>query len=97
MRQDIVNIISINSIKIECSIVTGSYHNGQLAHTLHEFFPKVSNTYKTIESPTQVIYLPTTAERTIDNIQFRLENQEGRLDDFRGEEISLRVHIKALV
>ena len=45
----------------------------------------------------QVIYLPIMAERTIDYIQFHLVHQEGRLVDFRGKEIWLRVHIKALV
>ena len=95
--ENIVNIISLNSIAVKCSIAIGSYHNGQLVRTLHEFFPDVPNTYKIIESPSQVIYLPITVEKSIDYIQFRLVDQKGNLVDFRGEEISLRVHIKVVV
>ena len=91
-----MNIITINSIKIECSIATGSYHNGLLVHTLHEFFPEVPSTYKIIESPSQVIYLPLTAGRTIDYIELRRVDQKGRLVDFRREQISFRVHIKTV-
>ena len=94
--ENTVRIIKVNSIKVECSIATGSYHNGQLVHTLHEFFPKVPTTYKIIESPSEVIYLPITAERSIDCIEFRLVDQDGKLVDFRNEVISLRVHIKAV-
>ena len=89
--KSIVNIIAINSNKIEHSIATGSYHNGQLDHTLHEFFPEVPSIYKIIERPSQVIYFPLTAVRTIDKIEFRLVVQKSRLVDFQGEEISLRV------
>ena len=32
--ENIVRIIKVNSIKVECSIATGSYHNGQLVYTL---------------------------------------------------------------
>ena len=92
--ENTVKIIGVNSIKVECSIATGSYHNGQLVHTLHEFFPSVPTTYKIIESPSEVIYLPIKADSTIDNIQFRLVDQDGKLVDFRKEIISLRVHIK---
>ena len=70
--ENIINIISLNSIKVECSIATGSYHKGRLVHTVHEFFPDMPNTYKIIQSPSQVIYLPTNVVGTIDYIQFCL-------------------------
>ena len=61
--ENIVKIITLHSLKIGCSIATGSYHNGQLIHTLFEFFPDVPNTYKIIESPFQVIYSPITVKK----------------------------------
>lgn len=36
-----VNIIKVNAIRVECSIITGSYTNNLRTSTLHEFSPSV--------------------------------------------------------
>lgn len=36
-----VNIINVNAIRIECSIISGSYINSLRTYTLHEFSPIV--------------------------------------------------------
>lgn len=36
-----INITPINVIRIECSLVTGSFINEKSTHTLHEFYPTV--------------------------------------------------------
>ena len=90
-----VRILKINSLRVECNITTGAYANGQRVHTIHEFFPAVSPGFKIIEIPTQVIYLPLTT-KTIDNIQIRIVDQDGTLVNFRGEVITIRLHIKSI-
>ena len=90
-----VSIIKINSLRIECNITTGAYINGQKVHTIHEFFPIVPPGYKIVEVPSQVIYLPI-AVKTIDHIQLRIVDQDGYLVNFRGETITIRLHIKSL-
>ena len=90
-----VQISKTNVIKFECNIVTGAYSNSNPEHTLHEFYPNVEAGYKIIEVPNNVIYLPVTT-RTIRDISVRIVDQDHRLIDFRGETISLRLHIKKI-
>jgi len=89
-----VRIIKINSIRIECNITAGAYINNKKVHTIHEFFPAAEPGFKIIEVPSHVIYLPVSV-KTIDNLQLRIVDQDGDLVNFRGEVITIRVHIKA--
>lgn len=90
---DIVKILSVNTISVHCNIASGSFVNGDPDHSIHQFFPAVEPGYKIIETPNPVIYYPTNV-RTVDNITVRLLDQNGELIDFRGEIITLRLHLK---
>ena len=90
-----VKILKINSLRVQCNITTGSYINNQRDHTIHEFFPAVEPGYKIIEVPLSVIYLPIIVN-SIDHLQLRIEDQDGDLVNFRGEEITIRLHIKSI-
>ena len=58
--ENVVNILSINSILVNIDIISGSYVNGTPRNTIYSFFPKVSPGYKIIESPVNLVYLPIT-------------------------------------
>jgi len=88
-----VAILKINALRVECNITTGAYINEQKAHTIHEFFPTVLPGYKILEVPSQIIYLPI-AVKSIDHIQLKIVDQDGELVNFRGETITIRLHIK---
>ncbi len=90
-----VNIMPVNIIHVECSIVGGSYRNGQKSHTLYSFYPDVPPGYKLLERPSQIIYLPVTVKE-ITNICVRLCDQNGDLIDFSGEEISIQLILREL-
>lgn len=90
-----INIIKVNAIRIECSIIDGAYINGQKVCTIHEFFPSVPPGFKIIELPKKVIYLPVRT-KIISHIQLRILDQNGDLVNFRGENISIRLHLKSL-
>lgn len=88
-----VNITKVNAIRIECNLITGSYINDRLVHTLHEFSPDVGPGYKITEVPKNVIYLPVNVKR-ISSVVVKVVDQDGNLINFRGENITLRLHLK---
>lgn len=88
-----VNIMNVNTIRVECNITTGAYNNGQLVHTIHEFAVNVPPGYKLSVTPMHVIYLPVIA-RNVTEVTVHVVDQRGRLIDFRGEEVSVRLHIR---
>lgn len=91
---DVIKISELNVIRVECNIVSGAYINGKPCHSIYEFASnKVDIGYKIIEQPSNVIYMPVIPKR-IDYIQIKIVDQDGHLIDFRGEEITCRIHIK---
>lgn len=88
-------IIKVNSLCIDCSIAEGSYLNGRPVHIIHQFFPNVSPGFKIIESPQNIIYFPVTV-KVIDKITVKILDQNGDLVNFRGETVTLRLHVKNL-
>ena len=49
--ENVVNILSINSILVNIDMISGSYINGTTKNTIYSFFRKVSPRYKIIEMP----------------------------------------------
>lgn len=92
--EHIAKITDIDLIRIECDIVSGSYINGKHCHTIHQFSNcKVPPGYKFIEVPQHIIYFPIK-ENLLRSIEISIVDQDGNLIDFRGEQISCRIHIK---
>lgn len=89
-----VAILKVNALRVECNITTGAYINEQRVHTIHEFFPTVPPGYKIVEVPSHVIYLPISV-RAIHNLQLKIVDQDGELVNFRGEIITIRLHVKS--
>lgn len=89
----VIHIQAMNNLRIDCDLITGSYHNGTSTHTLYEFDVGVDPGYKIIEQPKHLIYLPVVRRR-INTINLSILDQDGKLVDFRGENITCRIHIK---
>jgi hypothetical protein len=90
---NIVDIIKVNTIDIQSNISSGAYINGVPSHSLHMFAPKVAPGFKIIEAPHNIIYLPVDVT-IVDKISLKICDQHGNLVNFRGEEITIRLHIR---
>lgn len=91
--ENIVNILSINSLRITSDIITSSYTNGGTENVVYSFFPNVGPGFKIIQEPLNLIYLPVTLS-TISRMETKLVDQTGKLVNLRGEKLSIRFHIR---
>lgn len=89
-------IIKVNALSVDCNIATGSYFNGKPVHIIHQFFPTVAPGYKIVETPQNILYFPVSVS-TITNITLKIFDQDGDLVNFRGETITIRLHIKKII
>jgi len=92
---NIVNILKVNSIRVHCDLVTGSYVNQSQRPVIYSFFPNVPPGYKVVEIPGTPVYLPVT-QRTIESFKVWLTDQEEQLIDLRGEVLTMWFHIRTV-
>lgn len=88
-----VDIIKVNTIRVECNIVRGSYDNGFQGHTIHEVIIKSPPGFKIFDTPQHVIYLPVNTQK-VNNITVSFKDQDGDLINFRNEVVSVRLHLR---
>ena len=93
--ENMVNILTINSMLVNIDIISGSYVNGSTQPTIYSFFPDVSPGYKIIENPQNLLYLPITLD-TIHSITIWLTDQNGNELNLRGENLSIRFHLREI-
>ncbi len=92
---NIVKILTVNSVLVNCSIVGNSYLKSSQYPVLYSFFPNVKPGYKVVQDPVNVVYLPINSEQ-IQNIRIWLTDQDGNPLDFRGETITCRLNFKQI-
>lgn len=90
---NIVNILSINSLLINCDIIGNSYMNGSQSPIIYSFFPNVRPGVKIVQQPTTVTFLPIIRS-FIESMRIWVTDQNGNVVNFRGEEITIRMILK---
>ena len=88
-----ININKISSIFINIDITSGSFVNGTTKPVIYSFFPEVSPGYKIVENPHNLVYLPISTD-IIDHINTKITDQDFNELNSRGENITLRFHIR---
>ena len=90
-----VNILTINNILVNIDIISGSYINASTQPTIYSFFPNVSLGHKIIENLQYLLYLPIPSD-TIHSITIWLTDQNGNELNLRGENLSMRFHLREI-
>ena len=91
--EHLVNIMSVSCLRVTNDIIAASYSNGTLVNLIYSFFPKVGPGYKIIQEPHKLIYQPITLS-TISTMTTTLTDQNGKLINLRGDELSIRFHVR---
>lgn len=92
--QNLVNILSVNSVRINCDKISGSYVDGGQSNCIYSFFPSVNPGAKILESPKNILFLPLINTGSISEMTIDVTDQSGNLLDFRGENISIRLQLR---
>ena len=92
--QNVVNILSINSILVNVDVIGGSYVNGKTQNTIYSFFPNVSPGCKIVENPKNLAYLPVILDK-ISKMETVVTDQNGKQLNLRGENLPLERNIIA--
>lgn len=91
--QSPTDISKVNIIRITCSLTQGAYSQGQNSHIIHEFSSSNNPGYKISEAPNNLIYFPVVV-RSISDIAVKICDQDDGLVNFRGERITVRLHLR---
>ena len=87
------NIFNYHSINVECNLTSSdSYVNGIPSNVIYSFCPDVEINYRINQAISPIIYL-NVSKKVIDFIEVRVTSEKGALLDFRGENISLILHL----
>jgi len=93
--QNVVNILSINSILMNVDVFVRSYVNGRTQNTIYSLFPNVSPGYKIVENPRNLVYLPVILDK-INKMETVVTDQNGEQLNLRGENLTIRYHLREI-
>lgn len=96
LADDTAQITTASSILVKCSIVQGSYHNGEESNILFSF-PSylVPIGYKINIIPPTMVYLPVITN-VINSITFSITDDNNNLLDFKDENMALAIHVRQI-
>lgn len=92
--ENVVNILNVNSILVNLDVIGSSRVNGVETPVVYNFFPNVAPGEKIVSAPKNIIYLPLTLH-TISRMTCWVTDQNHKLLDLRGEELTIRFHIRS--
>ena len=93
----LVDITSINSVIIRCSLVNGSYINGSQTDIIHSFSPDKPPGFLLDIQPRYPIYLPIDSRSDISRLTIKVTDQTGREIDLHGERTTLYISLREQV
>jgi len=93
--QNVVNILSMNSILMNVDVIGGSYVNGRTQNTIYSFFPNMSPGYKIVENPKNLVYLPVILDK-INKMETVVTDQNGKQLNLCGKNLTIRYHLREI-
>ena len=89
-----VDITEVQSVLIQCSIISESIINGSSGDVLFAFTPNKPPGYLLNVHPNQIINIPVTRTSEISRITFRVTDQEGKEIDLNNERVTYFIRFR---
>ena len=80
---------------VNVDIIGGSYVNGKTQNTVYSFFPNMSPSYKIVENPRNLVYLPVILDK-IHKLQTVVTDQTGKQLNLRRENLTVRYDLREI-
>jgi len=80
---------------VNVDIIGRSYVNGKTQNTIYSFFPNVSPSYKIVENPRNLVYLPVLLDK-IHKLETVVADQTGKQLNLRGKNLTVRSHLREI-
>lgn len=96
ISDNIVNINKVNSILVNCDLISDSYVNGVMSPVIYTFFPNVAPGYKIVKELNRLEFVKINRSQ-ISSFNVWLTDQDGNYVNFRGETITIRFYIGELI
>ena len=84
----------VNQIQIHCSLAEGSYSNSEASDILYAFVPNSSPSTLINIQPTFPVYVPINTRNNIQSIRMRITDQQQRILDLNGEQVSYLMELR---
>ena len=95
LSQHTVNIMRVNSIFIHTNVIGSTYVKGSESPVIYSFFPDIPPGGKIIVQPRVLIYLPVSLS-VISRLTSWLTDEENNLLNLRGEELTIKYHLRCI-
>ena len=90
----LVDITSINSVVIRCSLINSSYIGGSRTDIIHSFSPDKPPGFLLNIQPRKPIYLPFNRQSEISRLTIKVTDQTGKEIDLHGERTTLYISLR---
>lgn len=95
LSEHTVNIMRVNSIFVHTDVIGSAYVNGSQAPVIYSFFPDIPPGGKIIVQPRVLIYLPISLS-VISHLTSWLTDQHNQALNLRGEELTIKYHLRCI-
>jgi hypothetical protein len=95
LGSDVANINNnVNSIKINCDILTSSYDNSSNSNCLYSFSPNSGPGSQIVVESSKLIFIPVIPARTISSIRVTITDQTNRVLDLHDEPVTIFAYLR---
>lgn len=93
----VVKITDVETLQINCDLITDSYVNGTTSSVIYAFSPSVPPGYLINLHPSQKLEFTISRRGLINSIRFYITNQSGKIVNMNNERVTYFLHLSEII